>query len=29
MLHRHAIADADWERIEDFLPGRPGQPDTA
>src|SRR5262245_53603264 len=25
MLHRHAIADADWERIKDLLPGRPGQ----
>lgn len=26
MLHRHAITDADWERIQDLLPGRPGQP---
>lgn len=26
MLHRHAISDADWARIEDLLPGRPGQP---
>lgn len=26
MLHRHAISDADWERIQDLLPGRPGQP---
>ena len=26
MPHRHAIADADWERIRDLLPGRPGQP---
>jgi transposase len=25
MLPRHAIADADWNRIEDLLPGRPGQ----
>jgi transposase len=25
MLHRHAIADADWERVKDLLPGRPGQ----
>jgi transposase len=25
MVHRHAISDADWERIEDLLPGRPGQ----
>ena len=25
MGHRHAIADADWDRIKDFLPGRPGQ----
>ena len=25
MPHRHAISDADWERIEDLLPGRPGQ----
>jgi len=26
MLHRHAISDANWERIKDLLPGRPGQP---
>ena len=26
MLHRHVISDADWERIKDLLPGRPGQP---
>jgi transposase len=25
MLHRHAISDADWERIEHLLPGRRGQ----
>jgi transposase len=25
MFHRHAIADADWDRIKDLLPGRPGQ----
>ncbi len=25
MPHRHAISDADWERIKDLLPGRPGQ----
>src|SRR5436189_2333683 len=25
MLPRHAIADADWDRIKDLLPGRPGQ----
>lgn len=25
MYHRHAISDSDWERIEDLLPGRPGQ----
>jgi transposase len=25
MLHRHAITDADWDRIQDLLPGRPGQ----
>jgi transposase len=25
MLARHAISDADWARIEDLLPGRPGQ----
>lgn len=25
MLHRHAISDADWDRIKDLLPGRPGQ----
>ena len=26
MLHRHAISDAQWERIKDLLPGQPGQP---
>ena len=26
MLARHAISDVDWTRIENFLPGRPGQP---
>ena len=26
MPHRHAISDANWERIKDRLPGRPGQP---
>jgi len=25
MLPRHAISDADWDRIKDRLPGRPGQ----
>ena len=25
MLQRHAISDADWNRIKDLLPGRPGQ----
>jgi transposase len=25
MPHRHAISDADWERIEGLMPGRPGQ----
>jgi transposase len=25
MRHRHAITDADWDRIKDLLPGRPGQ----
>lgn len=25
MRHRHAITDTDWDRIKDFLPGRPGQ----
>ena len=25
MLHRHAISDADWDRIKDLLPGRAGQ----
>jgi transposase len=25
MLHRHAISDADWDRIKDLLPGRRGQ----
>src|SRR5438045_3416704 len=26
MHHRHAIIDADWDRIKDLLPGRAGQP---
>jgi transposase len=26
MPHRHAISDADWDRVKDLLPGRPGQP---
>ena len=25
MLPRHAISDADWDRIQHLLPGRPGQ----
>src|SRR5581483_299243 len=25
MGYRHAISDADWDRIKDLLPGRPGQ----
>lgn len=25
MLPRHAISDADWDRIKDLMPGRPGQ----
>jgi transposase len=25
MLHRHAISDADWDRIKDLLPGQAGQ----
>ena len=25
MGSRHAISDADWDRIKDLLPGRPGQ----
>jgi transposase len=25
MSHRHAIADADWDRIKHLLPGQPGQ----
>jgi transposase len=25
MLPRHAISDADWDRVKDLLPGRPGQ----
>jgi transposase len=25
MYARHAISDADWDRIQDLLPGRPGQ----
>ena len=25
VLHRHEIHDVDWVRIEDLLPGRPGQ----
>lgn len=24
--HRHAISDADWDRLQHLLPGRPGQP---
>jgi transposase len=24
-MHRHEIADDDWDRIKDLLPGRPGQ----
>ena len=24
MAHRHAISDADWDRVKDLLPGRPG-----
>ena len=26
MRHRHAIADEGWERIQDLLPGKPGDP---
>ena len=26
MLPRHAISDADWDRVKNLLPGRPGQP---
>ena len=26
MRHRHAISDADFDRIKDLLPGRPGSP---
>ncbi len=26
MHHRHAIIDADWDRIKDLPPGRAGQP---
>jgi transposase len=25
MLHRHAISDAEWERVKHLLPGRPGE----
>ena len=25
MNHRYEISDADWDRIQDFLPGQPGQ----
>jgi transposase len=25
MGHRHAISDADWDRVKDLLPGQPGQ----
>ena len=25
MLHRHAISDADWDRIKHLLPGQPGR----
>jgi transposase len=24
MRHRHAIEDAEWDRVKDLLPGRPG-----
>jgi transposase len=27
MLHRHAISDADWDRIQHLLPGQRGQHD--
>jgi transposase len=27
-MYRHAIADEHWDRIEDFLPGRAGDPDV-
>src|ERR1700722_9759100 len=26
MQHRHTISDAQWERIKDLLPGKPGDP---
>jgi transposase len=26
MPHRHAISDAQWERIQNLLPGKPGDP---
>ena len=26
MLPRHAISDANWDRVKDLLPGRPGLP---
>lgn len=26
MGHRHAISDADWERVKGLLPGKPGAP---
>jgi hypothetical protein len=25
MRHRRAISDANWDRIKDLLPGRPGE----
>jgi transposase len=25
MRHRHAISDADWDRVKHLLPGQPGQ----
>lgn len=25
MLRRHALSDADWDRLKDRLPGQPGQ----
>jgi transposase len=25
-MHRHEISDTDWERIEDLLPGKEGDP---
>jgi len=29
MRHRHAISDEHWQRVQDLLPGKPGDPGVA